>query len=134
MSTTLPKDPLSLAAHKSACQLLNDAAATMPGKPIDPIQVTDGFHVVRITVEPCRYGLGEQVQDPPVARQQELPGPAILSHLDQLILANATTEPQTMQKLANRCNHDVDSYFRSRVSRMVNLGLLERGYRGIRRA
>lgn len=131
-------NPLRVATLRAAALLLADAAEALPGEPLT-VHLTDGYHDVRIVVEPVRWSLADQQQQERAGgssiRLIESPAPPHLTPLDRLILERAPADPVTMMRLARLAgDHDADSYFAARVRRLVALGLMARDYRGFRRA
>lgn len=126
-----PTDPLRPDAVRAAGLLLARAAELMPSGESVTV-VSDGIHEVRVVVAPVRYGLadpeGAAVADPAPSP----PPPPHLTPLERLILRHAPIQPVTLRRLARLCDHDPDSYFRTRVRRLHGLGLLSWDFRGYR--
>lgn len=126
-------DPLRLAALRAAALLLADAAEQMPTRDLT-VNLSDGFHAVRIAIEPVTYSLVFPAPPPEMHREsQDLPAPH-LTPLDRHILAAAPASPVTMARLARLAEHEPDSYFQERARRLAALGLLVRDFLGYRRA
>lgn len=135
-------NPLRVAALRAAASLLAEAAEAMPDQPVS-VELNDGFHSICIVVGPVPYSLVSQQQEEAAGNSSaglrllpvSEPEQPRLTPLDQLILASAPVDPVTLGRLARLAgNHDPDSYFQSRVRRLVQLGLMRRDFRGYRRA
>ena len=119
-------DPVRLAAVEAAARLLVEVLreGAPAGESVEAV-VSDGTVEVRIVI-------GRSVRAVAADANNTLPAIVRLTPLDRRILAAAGAGEVTMQALANRVDHDNDSYFRARVGKLVATSRLASEFGGYR--